>query len=118
MGEPIVILHDRRMRNLEYLAINYRISALDVFNQTLELMNEVRSRDIETFEQLMDKYEALKSQMEKFTDLFHDSEFDRKSLESFLKKRGLSEDYRNFYERRKMNTVYYQSRKKQKTGTV
>lgn len=118
MGEPIAILHDRRLRNLENLAINYRITALDIFHQTLGLMNEVRSRDIETVGQLMDKYEAMKYQMEKFTELFHDSEFDRKALDAFLKKRGLIEDYQNFYEKRKMSSVYYQSRKKQKAGIV
>lgn len=118
MGEPIAILHDRRLRKLEGLAINCRISALDIFHQTLELMNEVRSQDIETFEQLVAKYEAMKSQMEQITDLFQDSEFDRKTLDAFLKKHGLIEDYRFFYERRKMNTVYNQSRKKQKTGII
>lgn len=118
MGESITNLHDRRLRKLEDLAINCRITALDIFHQTLELMNEVRSRDIETFEQLKGKYEAMKSEIEQFTDLFQDSEFDRKALDAFLKKHGLIEDYRNFYEKRKMNTVYNRSRKKQKSGIV
>jgi DNA repair ATPase RecN len=115
LGESITHLHDRRLRKLEDQAIKSRISALDIFYQTKQLMDEIRAHDIKLYEQLMGNYEKLKSEMDEFTDLFQDSQFDRKTLDAFLQKHGLLEQYKSFYEKRKMNAVYYRARKKQRS---